>query len=251
VLRTFSTREASRSSWATQASATDKRELLDSVRQQVASAKQRLTAVMRAHPQQRAIILGLLASTEKREAQMRYHVEGSPSSELFQSLERARAHYWESYCLRRSQPSQLVQFLSLTLVLQNANRLPKPLGRSDQDTLSLWLTAEVQSLGDADSGTPGEQAWAYANLAELLLLVPLLDGLPAMRPNAAEGAVASARKVVSLAGASTFHVFSTRRQILRYLEWLNLFVPALETIAPTAEDILAVLPIVNEPEWDY
>jgi hypothetical protein len=252
VLGTFSTHVKS-SSWAAQASETDKQALLENVQKQVASAKQRLDGVMRAHPAQRARILGRLASTEKREAQMRYQVEHEhdPSREVLESLERARAYYWEAYCLRRSQPWELVQYLSLTLVLQELNRLPKPLGRTDQDTTSLWLAAEVQSLGDAATGAPGERAWACGNLVELHLLVPFVEKLAEMRPDAGRKAVEYAKEVVSLAGAGSFHVFSTRRQILRYLEWLIRIAPSLQEIESIARAVLDLLPQADEPEWDY
>jgi len=252
VLEAFSTR----STRGKAAGATRTREALAHALDKVGLAKSKLLDATRAHPQQKARILALLASTEKREAQMLFHggtVASKERSLMIDRLERSRGYYWEAYLLKRSNAWELVQFLSLTLVLQYLGRLPTPLGRPEQDPFSLWLTAEVQSLNDAETGESGDRAWAYGNLAELYLLAPFVVGVAAQRPgtNFADEAVEAARKIVSLTGASSFHVFSTRRQILRYLEWLNELSAQLGGITGPAEGVLSALPESDEPDWDY
>ena len=262
VLQSFSQRESSkRATTAASPSEAQKPKLLADARGHVARAKARLLAAIRAYPEQKARILAQLASTEKREAQMLFYssndskVDGTNDRvQLLAGIERSRKYYWEAYLLQRMHPWELVQYLSLTLVLQQLGRLP-PLNNPEQDTLSLWLTAEVQSLNDAETGDSGDRAWAYANLVELYLLAPLVFVDLAQTIRVAvdfpKQAVEAARKTLSLAGASSFHVFSTRRQILRYLEWFNELAPAFNKVCAAAEDALEALPAGEEPEWNY
>jgi CHAT domain len=259
VLQSFSAREST-NRLATAPSEAQKREMLDHALDQVARAKKRLLSAISAYPEQKARILAQLASTEKREVQMLFHasheskVPGTKEHlRILEGIERSRTYYWDAYLLLRSHPWELVQFLSLTLVLQCLGRLPKPYNRAEQDVLSLWLMAEVQSLNDADRGHNGDRAWAYGNLAELYLLAPLVDELKKVRRGVdfQQAAVQAAQKVTSLAGASSFHVFSTRRQVLRYLEWLNELAPIFNGIVDPAEAVLKALPAGDEPEWNY
>ncbi len=264
VLQTLSEREArARATTTALTPETRKQEMLAQAVEHVARARRRLEDKMHAYPHQRARILSLLASTEKREAQLRFHVLGNwlngiserskDGARIVEGLERARGLYWDGYLSRRADPALLVQYLSLTLLLQGIGRLPSPLDRSDQDTLSLWLAAEVQSLSDAETGDAGQRAWAYGNLAELYLLAPLVNGLPLLRPNWdwTQRALEAARRIVALTRVSSFHVFSTRRQVLRYLEWLNLMAPGFQGLAATAEILLDALPPSDQPDWDY
>jgi hypothetical protein len=263
VLQTFSKPEyRSQTVSPVETSEAKKREMLAQAQKQVAEAKHRLVGAMTAYPQQKARILAQLASTEKREAQMLFHALGEwqPSSKttkdglrVLEGLEQSRDYYWEAYLLRRTHPWELVQYLSLTLVLQHLDRLPRPLNRADQDILSLWLAAEVQSLNDAETGDVGNRAWAFGNLVELYLLAPFIDGLQKLRENVnfQDLAVDAARKIVTLAGASSFHVFSTRRQVLRYLEWLNELAPSMADVTGPAKAVLEALPEGEEPEWNY
>lgn len=263
VLLRLSLRETAERSTVSQVSAAEGPGLISKVLSHVATARSRLEKLKEAFPQQRARILAQLASTQKREAQLQFHAFGkwiggvsersSVGTHIIESLEVARGLYWEAYLLRRADPWVVVQFISLTLVLQDLKRLPKPLDRSDQNTLSLWLAAEVQSLSDAETGDASNRAWAFGNLAELYLLAPLVDGLQQLRPleNFAQRALEAARRIVTLTGASSFHVFSTRRQILRYLEWLNELAPGFAPMAGTAEALLTGLPASPQPDWDY
>jgi len=263
VLRTLSARDKPTSQTGAEPSESSRVDMISQALLHVAAARRRLEASMASYPKQSARILAQLASTHKREAQLRFHALGDwtvgvsdrtpDGARIIEGLELARSLYWDAYILRRSDPWVVVQYLSLTLVLQSLGRLPKPLDRADQDTLSLWLAAEVQSLNDAETGDAGHRAWAYGNLAELYLLAPLVEGLSTLRPNEdfAKRAVDAAHRIVALTKASSFHVFSTRRQVLRYLEWLNGLAPDFVALEPVAEAMLAALPSSVQPTWDY
>ncbi|MFP3552385.1 CHAT domain-containing protein [Paraburkholderia sp. SIMBA_049] len=238
-----------------------RRDTLARAQQQVSEAKARLKLAIDEHPEQEARILELLASTEKREAQMLYHStqQGKldPSSkegmQLISMLETSRNHYWSSYLKQRKSPSQLVQFLSLTLLLQYLDRLPRPLDQPEQDMTSIWLSAHVQSLNDADHGERSNRVWAYGNLTELYLIAKHIDGLPPAYcgDSLTNRALEAARKLVSLAGSTSFEVFSTRRQIERYVYWFVPMVPDAYNIEALATQLLKVLPACDEPDWDY
>jgi CHAT domain len=252
VMSAFSAHEPDHISRHAQMTDRERHDMLAKVQQQVADAKAHLLFA----------ILAQLASTEKREAQMLYHSIGGgkldPRShggmQVLSKLELARDYYWNTYLMKRSIPWELVQFLSLTLLLQCLGRLPRPLGRPEQDIASLWLAAFVQSLNDAEHGAPGDRAWAYGNLAELYLIARFVDGLPEpyVDDSKTDIPLEAARKIVSLTGSTSFQVFSTRRQILRYIDW---FLPMTEREFHANDELvkkmLSELPVCDEPEWDY
>jgi hypothetical protein len=260
VLLGFTDRERSR--FATRKQGT--KEQVEQALRRVRDARGHLESAMRTYPEKRSIILPLLASTDKREAQLRFQLHGdartggfsaetAEGAPVVEGLERARQLYWDAYLAARADPWTLVQYLSLTLVLQEMGRLPKPLNRADQDMLSLWRTAEVQSLYDAENGSESARAWAWANLAELYLLAPLVLGLQGQTPGVDFGARAldAAHRIVALTRPSSFHVFSTRRQMLRYVDWLNYLAPSLGGINSAAEALIDALPAAAQPDWDY
>ena len=264
VLPGLSERERSERGATDDASNTKKQiEMLRQALERVAGAKRRLEGVKTSYPRHRARILAQLASVEKREAQLRFHTFGPWTSsvsektpdgeEIVEGLEVARGLYWDAYIENRSLPWVLVQYLSLTLLLQEMNRLPKPLNRADQDTMSLWLAAEVQSLHDAEIGDSSARAWSCGNLAELYLLAPLVIGLSQLRPadNFSQRALDAAWRIVALTKASSFAAFSTRRQVLRYVEWFNKLARSFATLTGTAEAMLDALPASAQPDWDY
>ncbi|WP_343656940.1 CHAT domain-containing protein [Paraburkholderia caribensis] len=237
------------------------RDTLARAQEQVTEAKARLTMTMGEHPEQQARILELLASTEKREAQMIYHStqqdKFDPNSNdgmlLISKLETSRNHYWSSYLKQRKSPSQLVQFLSLTLLLQCLGRLPRPLDQPGQDMTSIWLSAHMQSLNDADHGDGSNRAWAYGNLMELYLIGKYIDDLPPAYcgDSLTSKALEAARTLVSLAGSTSFEVFSTRRQIMRYRDWFVPMVSGAYNMEALIRELLEVLPACDEPDWDF
>jgi hypothetical protein len=172
---------------------------------------------------------------------------------VIETLDRARNYYWETYAMQRSRPWELSQYVSLTLLLRLCkSSLPASVTRPEQNVASLWTVAEVQSLNDAEHGTDKERAWAYGNLAELYMLALVIDEFRDshtandMRDKALHATV----RTVALAGATSFHVFSTRRQVLRYVDWFGPMAKNqnFEPVCALAKVILEVLPLCEEPE---
>ena len=169
------------------------------------------------------------------------------------SLERARGYYWDAFVADRQSHWVLVQFLSLTLVLERSVRKLRP-GVPEQDSSALWTLVQIQSLADTRSSDRDQRSWAYANLLELYLLAPLIPGHPlAHDMNALTSrVVAQAQELTSTAGSTSFAIFSTRRQIARYLDWYcGLAAPSLAPILGMAEAAFDQLPECEEPDWSY
>ena len=237
---------------------------LDAALGRVRRAKQRLQATMDRHAGQRARILGLLASTEKREAALSHEralrtdaTPGTPEAaaraghetDMWASLARARTLYFGCYALERT-PYWTTQYLSLTAVLRAGGRLPADADSPGRDSTALWNLAEVQALHDLTGPKPTERAWALGNLIELYLLAPALPGL-ATRPWATLAAE-HARRLVDGAAEGAFEVFSTRRQVLRYLDWFARVAPALpQPVTDAATAALAALPAETPAAWHY
>ncbi|MGF6789734.1 CHAT domain-containing protein [Paraburkholderia sp. 35.1] len=259
VMVAFSDRESNTSERHHALDEDKRQEMLRHVQTKVAYAKERLEAANEAYPAHRARILAQLASTEKREAHMLYqslkfatHTTKKGSNEVLDKLERARTWYWQAYLLNRSHPWELVQYVSLTLFLRSLGRLPLS-DWAESKVRPLWITADAQSQNDAENGSIYDRAWAHGNIAELSLIEPWLKDVPLPPDRAStDKAIHACRSLVELAGASSFHVFSTRRQILRYLEWFGPMIggkwPGLQGIA---EQMLSALPAGEEPEWNY
>ena len=248
-------------------------EALDAALARVRLAKQRLQDTMARHDNQRARILGLLASTEKREAELsherRLRSAGAPAqdrhaADMWASLARARALYFHCYTLERT-PYWTTQYLSLTVVLRAGGQLGSDADAPGRDSTALWTSAEVQALQDLGSAQPMVRAWALGNLIELYLLAPTIAGLATRAQPWAALAVAHARLLVDGAAEGAFEVFSTRRQVQRYEDWYCLpvnWLAAPDTAAgrraavwdgllAAAHAVLAVLPAQAPVAWHY
>ena len=144
-------------------------------------------------------------------------------------------------------------FLSLTLILNSFDQ-PQAAENSEKSPRRLWALAEAQSLTDLRNEDHFARKWAIANLIELYLLAPLVDGVRNRDPveNFAAKAQDYANELRELTGSRSFEVFSTRRQIARYLEWFNeLAATVVGPINGTAEAIFSLLPESEEPDWNY
>jgi hypothetical protein len=265
VTRRFSTR-TSRRSMANQAkpeTEEEKEVLLRVAKQQVVTAKVRLEKLLIRHPAHTARIRGLLASTEKREAEIHHAItkittidpneHDQASRDMMEALERAREHYWNAFLSYRANHWAIVQFLSLTLILNSFDQ-PQAAENSEKSPRRLWALAEAQSLTDLRNEDHFARKWAIANLIELYLLAPLVDGVRNRDPveNFAAKAKDYANELRELTGSRSFEVFSTRRQIARYLEWFNeLAATVVGPINGTAEAIFSLLPESEEPDWNY
>jgi hypothetical protein len=234
---------------------------LDTALARVRAAKQRLQDTMERHDAQRARILGLLASTEKREAALSHErsqrtadagQQARLAADMWASLARARALYFSCYALERT-PYWTTQYLSLTVVLRGGGQLGSDAEAPGRDSAALWSSAEVQALHDAAHGTPQARSWALGNLIELYLLAPALPGLAARKSPWAELAAAQARVLVDNAAEGAFEVFSTRRQVQRYPGWYAaLAATALPpAVLAVADAVLAVLPSAAPAAWNF
>ena len=265
VTRRFSTRTSRRlvANQAKPETEVEKEALLRTAKQQVATAKDRLEKLLTLHPDHTARIRGLLASTEKREAEIHHSItkittldpneRNQARRDMMDALERAREHYWNSFLSHRANHWAIVQFLSLTLIL-NSFEPPQAAQNSEKSPRRLWAMAETQSLTDLHNEDHSARKWAIANLIELYLLAPLIESVRDRDPveHFAAKAQNYATELRELAGSRSFEVFSTRRQIARYLEWFNDLAPA--TVAPiygTTETVFSLLPESEEPDWNY
>lgn len=201
------------------------REVLD----RLAEPKERLCAITGPTAES----LGLQASTHKRKAEALYWraraVLGSPSEsgngdpryllESLRDLEAARRLYRQAMMRNLSSHWSGTQYLALTLVLRAAGRLD-----DDAAFRDVWTAVKVaaehalQLKAGHEPRALSDQAWAHASLAELQLLrsVGLDDGA---KDEAAAAAKQHARQVVNLVSPTSFELYSTRRQLKRYVNW--------------------------------
>ena len=228
-------------------------------RQRMRAAKERLKDLVASIPEEKANILGLLASTEKRQAEVLYRVEDNEGSNKL--LVEARDHYWESFQTDHTLHWAVVQYLSLTLVIAKmesstaAESEPESADavqlRTEKSPKELWSLARLLSLYDLHHKYRDTQSWAHANLIELYLLslLPELTGL--LAPAEAERrAIEHTDQLIDIAGWNSFEAYSTRRQVLRYLEWYNNLAGAyLEPLSTLAERIFDRFPSEVEDQF--
>lgn len=235
----------------------DKGAFLENARQRIEEAKGKLKRLLNLIPEKRSRIYSLLASTEKRHAEVLYSGMQSeePSDlekfELIELLEKARDHYWKSFLLKRSTSWVVVQYLSLTLVLKYAT-LSKEAeeGRPERDLGALWSLAHLFSLQDLQSRNRKTVEWAHGNLVELYLLSPALEPNSELgSEEAVQRALAHTDTLIDLAGPDSFEVYSTRRQIFRYIKWFPEIAPELKKLQPLAELIFKKFPEDVEERW--
>lgn len=158
--------------------------------------------------------LGLCGAIEKRIAELRKKT-GDEKGALVSWRE---SRHWYHEAVQRPKQVQLevdklrvsqwvlTQYLSLSAVL----------GQSADPVL--WSTARQLVEDQLDLGNESDQAWANATLAELELLATMYgDGTA--RDKICERVVHHCHEIRRLMGDESFHVFSTRRQFQRYLDW--------------------------------
>ena len=180
-------------------------QLLEDARQRMRDGKQRLNDLVATIPEEEAKIYGLLASTEKRQAQVLYLVNlGAESNKL---LVNARDHYWEAFQTNRALHWAVVQYLSLSLIVahipglmeaENASGLQS---RPEKNPKQLWSMARLLSLYDTNHERRDTRSWAHANLIELYLLSLLPDLKSSIAPGEATRlAIEHADQLFSIAG---------------------------------------------------
>jgi hypothetical protein len=207
------------------------RQVVDTARGKIDQAKSRLEALLECMPSESALIHGLLASTEKREAEVIHSAARHTLSKLPQEdyakaidlLASAQEHYWNAFLIDRSSSWPIVQYLSLRQVLRNKNLEPNEPGRPEKGQESNLGLAHALAGYELRSPSPQIRIWAHASLMEIYLLSLALKPFP----NAEENALRHATELIDLAGRDSFDVYSSRRQILRYCEWF----PEISTLS--------------------
>jgi len=261
--------------------ATESQELLEGALEKIAAAKRRLQRLVDCIPAKRSRIYGNLASTEKRQGEVLYSAIHSEIFDLadekleesYDLLRKARDHYWDSFLLNRSSSWAVVQYLSLTLVMQHSAKFPdlNPIpgekqadaepeeqgqGPQEQETAerdldALWSMAHLLSRYDLRSKSRTRNIWACSNLIELYMLahvMPPNKGRP--RPaEASRRALEHTDTLIDLAGRDSFEVYSTRRQVFRYMKWFAEIAPSLDPLSALAKSIFEKFPDDIEEKW--
>jgi hypothetical protein len=206
---------------------------------------------------------GLLAAVRKRTAEVAFWLSIAPDlpiedkaahlsqsvKDLRQSLRRYRL-VMESMLSGNNAPGR--RNVATHWLVGQVLALDVLLGNAADDGLStiLRLTAGLA----LDLSEPSERAWVYGSLLECALLQLTKTPPP---PDSAEEATRAAREIVRLCGPESEQVFSTCRQMQRYLYWWGHpdFIEAITAddraatadwerpggVLPTARQIVAIL----------
>lgn len=198
--------------------------------------------------------IGLLASTEKRKAQVLYQASKRALSEddrkrwsqaSRKALEDARKHYREVYQRDPVASWAMVQYLALSEVL----------GDPSADRFQLWTMAKGLAEVDLRHGQGRVPAWAHSSLAELCMLSTLLDpgatGVPSTA-EACEQARHHARELLRVTEDFVVDLYVAQRQFRRYESWFQelLSPDAMERIRPVLQAVLEELPDDPVPIWE-
>lgn len=212
-------------------------QMLRRAHQKIDVPRQRLERLLdSADLDRRHHILGLLASAEKRHAEVKFWAArrdtlAEDKREQFQAEARelvvtAQRRYWQCFRAKPGQCWATVQYIALALLLRGWPR------KSDERDVevdegelapeklrALWLAAKTLSQHDLDTAEK-RSSWALGNLIELALLELLL---PQQTPRAATTIDRDARdlteRLLNSPQADRFQIYSTQRQLRRYVDW--------------------------------
>jgi hypothetical protein len=227
--------------------------LLDEAQNRIESSKKKLKSILNDTNIRWSQIYGYLASTEKRQAEILYSastVQPAQSEEWrhgraksTQSLKQARDYYWDAFRYDRANSWGAVQYLSLVIVLRRTASSPENTEPGEQNLDALWTLSHTLSLQDLHSHELEPRIWALSNLIELYLLSQAMQPASGRldKAAAAEQARGRARELVAFAGRDSFEVYSTRRQMVRYVEWFAELVD-LGGIKALAKELADLLP---------
>jgi hypothetical protein len=114
----------------------------------------------------------------------------------------------------------------------------------EKNPKELWALARMLSLYDLNHKDRAKRTWAHGNLIELYLLSLLSDIAGVLSPGEPERrAIEHANQLIDIAGRDSFEVYSTRRQMVRYIEWYkDLTSSYLLPLLPLAEQIFERFP---------
>jgi hypothetical protein len=228
----------------------EKEKLLVLADNKITNATARLRELRTPNMPKDSPISGILASAEKRHAELLFNFaklsrlsderRNRFREDSLKTLRRSRDDYWSAFEQDRANSWAIVQYLSLSVALGGAGETGSSENQAESPMLKFLNLAEVLSQLDQDSGDHMRGIWALGNLIELNLLKPtIFPG--ANRRTSKSQALASAKSLLKRASFTSFEVYSTRRQIVRYIEWFNQINPKLNEIASDAEEVYQIL----------
>jgi hypothetical protein len=209
-------------------------------RRKITDAKGMLLAILDAEPDadQIAEIYGLLASTEKREAQTYIRrINDSGAEESIKALQQSLSYYLKFAQIKPTISWPIHQSLSLSLAL----------GQKQDAHGTMWLQAFGMALAVLERGPERDALWARTDLIELFLLAcdtsrwtlghlvdkcvlalaPTTAGSSYPDTESASGDAARehllfhARELLRQKWIDPFPAEATCRQALRYHDWLT------------------------------
>jgi hypothetical protein len=209
-------------------------QLMQRARKKLADAENRLKDLLRhtTAGSDRSLIYGLLASTRKRDAKILFTAAGVRAEEAGRALQKAKEYYAEAFKADRASSWALVQEMSVAAVLQGAKAIVP----------DRWALARVLAEDDLYVDDRDRAIDAHASLIELHLLHLLtLTGAQA-REEATRIAKDYAVRLSRMAPDS-INVYSTHRQLERYVDWFSRYETGLDQLKPAAEEIVKMLPL--------
>jgi hypothetical protein len=167
-----------------------------------------------------ALVLGRLASTEKRQAEIEFY--RSPSADRWRvRLRNACRYYHRAFCVDRSQTWALAQEVALTLALDGSSAAARDAKFRAYHTMACQLLA-----WDRGDKNRIRRLWALGNLMELetVSLWLVEPRSQAALQDALTGVMRNVRKLAQdfqqEIGEDDWELVSHRRQLIRYLNWL-------------------------------
>jgi len=226
---------------------TDTLQALKEPQARLKKARERLEELLNKGYQDEASIYGLLASTQKRLAEILWRAVSPSSStspttvtedqriehqrQALAALRSAQDLYWKAFQADRAQSWALVQHLALVAVLEGV-QMVKP---------DHWHLAKLLSDQDVADDDRIRRVWAQSNLMELYLLAKA-GALPVIGNETFDQKARNAMaQFVNVVDPETWEPFSTRRQLLRYVEFFNEVNPGLSVVGGLVEEFLGQL----------
>jgi hypothetical protein len=211
----------------------------DDDRKRLNAARDRIDRLLK--KDQEPKVYGIVASTDKRLAQILWQIRPDPSlpakdeTEVRDRLLSARKYYEEAFRRDRSQMWARVQSLAMTAVLRYWQT---------NETLSRekWQLAELFSHEELRLQDRQRLAWAHANLAELYLLSLAMEDAPIAPGEAKKKANEHARAFADVPDLTWLEIHTTRRQFLRYSSFFSCVNPELKKVAAEADLLADLLP---------
>jgi hypothetical protein len=175
----------------------------------------------------RAEVLGMLGSAEKRRAEILFRRDPDDGDAWRRALRTAGARYYAAWNEEVANHWVAVQYLTVPAALAE----PLPPNYTDD----FW-SARKGAMSDVNHQDAVQAAWAWCSVAELQLLALQLPVLEQSLPNPLDKAVQALERVKRLVPPDSFVLYSTRRQLRRYIDWWK---PPL--LVEAAQRLLAVV----------